>query len=500
MNGQMWFGLAVQPELLPAQPASQSIGRQGASRNAGTGFFTLLENLVHSQMPAEEASQDASFVPIGRLNEIIEQLLTEEEWTEEEWNLLADLITLIVQVDEAIVAQHPSHEELMEWRVQNAPKMQQIAELVLKQDSFPELERFAPLFDMKRMSNGESEAFKADERVLAEGLKANGREMALFVENNANSRKLTVEMAQLIRHLATDTSDMPNAQSDGQLRDVAGDQRGASVPFRSLVMPEGAMKWNGEAKSATPLPTAAQAVMETAASQSASLTTLSADVKYQEIEQAFQYRVPSVTMGQTEAEGTEVPVRMTNVQTLTGYHVTPYAHNPVRSDALPLENSEVRTGYMTVRIENWAEEMSRMLMRMDTFRGEGMSAVKIKLVPDHLGQLDVHLKMQNGQLTAQFIADRLSGKELIESQVSLLRIALQNQGIQVEKIEVTHQPAEQHGLLQDQRNQQSFADSQQNKPQSEEPKWIVDDWSEEAEESEHPVRRLAHGGVFDATA
>src|SRR5690606_34854793 len=144
------------------------------------------------------------------------------------------------------------------------------------------------------------------------------------------------------------------------------------------------------------------------------------------------------------AEGTEVPVRMTNVQTLTGQHVTPYAHNPVRSDALPLENSEVRTGYMTVRIENWAEEMSRMLMRMDTFRGEGMSAVKIKLVPDHLGQLDVRLKWQNGQLTAQFIADRLSGKELIESQVSLLRIALQNQGIQVEKIEVTHQPAEQH--------------------------------------------------------
>ena len=45
--------------------------------------------------------------------------------------------------------------------------------------------------------------------------------------------------------------------------------------------------------------------------------------------------------------------------------------------------------------------------------------------------------MQDGQLFAQFAADSLAGKQMLESQLPQLRQALLTQGLQVEKLEVT---------------------------------------------------------------
>lgn len=51
--------------------------------------------------------------------------------------------------------------------------------------------------------------------------------------------------------------------------------------------------------------------------------------------------------------------------------------------------------------------------------------------------MDVKITMQNGHLVAQFMTEHAGAKDLLEQQMNQLRAALQSQGLQVEKLEVT---------------------------------------------------------------
>jgi flagellar hook-length control protein FliK len=62
---------------------------------------------------------------------------------------------------------------------------------------------------------------------------------------------------------------------------------------------------------------------------------------------------------------------------------------------------------------------------------------KFSLTPEKLGEIDVKLSIHKGQVAAHFTAETLIGKETLESQISLLRTSLQQQGLQVDKIEIT---------------------------------------------------------------
>lgn len=94
---------------------------------------------------------------------------------------------------------------------------------------------------------------------------------------------------------------------------------------------------------------------------------------------------------------------------------------------------------------------------------DGLTEAKISLFPQHLGHVEVKLTMQNGMLVAQFMADSLSGKEMLESQIAQLRASLQSQGIQVEKLEVSQSQGFQSGTFQEGRQQQPGQSSKQNK-------------------------------------
>ncbi len=51
--------------------------------------------------------------------------------------------------------------------------------------------------------------------------------------------------------------------------------------------------------------------------------------------------------------------------------------------------------------------------------------------------MDVKITMQNGNLVAQFLTQNSTTKDMLDQQMSQLRTALQSQGLQVEKLEVT---------------------------------------------------------------
>src|SRR5690606_36380071 len=62
------------------------------------------------------------------------------------------------------------------------------------------------------------------------------------------------------------------------------------------------------------------------------------------------------------------------------------------------------------------------------------------LMPEHLGQVDAKISMQNGVLTAHVVTDNAAAREMLENQWAALRNSLQAQGLPVEKLEVTHNP------------------------------------------------------------
>jgi len=88
---------------------------------------------------------------------------------------------------------------------------------------------------------------------------------------------------------------------------------------------------------------------------------------------------------------------------------------------------------------NFTEELGKIMIK--SFKlPDGASETKIQLHPQELGQIDVKLVANNGQISAQLITETALGKELLESQISQLKQSLTQQGYQVNRIEVQQAP------------------------------------------------------------
>jgi flagellar hook-length control protein FliK len=72
--------------------------------------------------------------------------------------------------------------------------------------------------------------------------------------------------------------------------------------------------------------------------------------------------------------------------------------------------------------------------------GDSVEAA-FSLKPEHLGKVDVKVSIVDGNVTAEFLATTQSGKELLELNVQALRTALETQGFQVDKINISQQSA-----------------------------------------------------------
>ncbi|WP_168122250.1 flagellar hook-length control protein FliK [Paenibacillus sp. HB172176] len=133
-------------------------------------------------------------------------------------------------------------------------------------------------------------------------------------------------------------------------------------------------------------------------------------------------------------------------------------------DLTPLINNQsAPTAY--VLADDFADTMNGLLvqkLQIQTLNGN--SEAKLMLMPEHLGQVDVRLSMQNGILTAVFHTDTAAAKDMLDNQMAQLRASLQAQGLHVDKLQVTQtQPTLQLGgqSFNQQNNGQSFSRGQQ---------------------------------------
>lgn len=164
-------------------------------------------------------------------------------------------------------------------------------------------------------------------------------------------------------------------------------------------------------------------------------------------------------------------------------------------------NAADKTQAPVLTSANFAEEMTtHVLKNMKITMSEGFSEAKLSLFPKNLGHVDVKISMHDGQLFAQFAADTLAGKQMLESQLPQLRQALLTQGLQVEKLEVTQNQNMSSNMFQEQRQPQSFNHSQQqSKNRSSEIEVDAMEFKEDMEQIAQ-IRNHTNGNSFDVIA
>jgi flagellar hook-length control protein FliK len=164
-----------------------------------------------------------------------------------------------------------------------------------------------------------------------------------------------------------------------------------------------------------------------------------------------------------------------------------------------LQTAEVKS-VQPMTAQSFVQDMSQFVLK--NFKADalnGFSEARLTLSPENLGQVNVKLTMHNGQLVAHFAAQTLLGKEMLEGQLSQLKLSLQGQGLQVERLEVTQSSSLQSSLFQDQRQQQfSQQFARQNKSSYSNLDSVPESFS--VEMAKLAKLSNAYGNAFDVTA
>jgi flagellar hook-length control protein FliK len=111
-------------------------------------------------------------------------------------------------------------------------------------------------------------------------------------------------------------------------------------------------------------------------------------------------------------------------------------HSPLITQSI--HSSEQQVQMPTVRASHFNQEVTEFLQSSIQITGkdDGIEAA-FTLAPKHLGKVDVKVTIHDGQVTAEFLTSTLLGKDLLEAHVQTLRSALETQGLQVGKIDVS---------------------------------------------------------------
>ncbi|NMO96160.1 flagellar hook-length control protein FliK [Paenibacillus lemnae] len=148
-------------------------------------------------------------------------------------------------------------------------------------------------------------------------------------------------------------------------------------------------------------------------------------------------------------------------------------------------SAPVKAAAEAVPVGQFAREMTQFTVgKLEFIKHQGFSEARISLYPEHLGQVDIKISMQNGQIVAQFMTHNAEARELLEQQMTQLRSALQGQGLQVEKLEVTQNSQSPSSAFNPQDGKQSGSGQQQPGKRSREKDTASDDAVISAELSE----------------
>ncbi|TLS36635.1 flagellar hook-length control protein FliK [Pseudalkalibacillus caeni] len=120
----------------------------------------------------------------------------------------------------------------------------------------------------------------------------------------------------------------------------------------------------------------------------------------------------------------------------------------------------------TGRLSTLVDDLKEVIQgRIKVSANSETSQIRMKLMPENLGHIDIKIATHEGKITAQLMAGTHIAKEALELQVNQLRTALVNQGINVDRIDVTQQNQSNQSMFNQQhgQGQQQFGQQQQQK-------------------------------------
>jgi len=103
--------------------------------------------------------------------------------------------------------------------------------------------------------------------------------------------------------------------------------------------------------------------------------------------------------------------------------------------------SEVNSLPPKLTVSEFAPEVSEWISRnLKISNGpSGNTEAKFSLYPEHLGHIEIKVNSLHGQVSAEILTDTPLAKEVLEGQLQHLRAALQQAGLQVQKLDILQQ-------------------------------------------------------------
>lgn len=156
------------------------------------------------------------------------------------------------------------------------------------------------------------------------------------------------------------------------------------------------------------------------------------------------------------------------------------------------------SGTVYVNASQFADTMAEFIVqKFDVVSANGVMKAQLQLTPEHLGKLDLHITVDNGQLTAVFHADSAAAKDMLDNQLSQLKATLQSQGLTVDKLEVWQ--GEPSAYLSDGREGRREEQQAQQAMSNEQSGSVDSDFEEEMAQQE-AIQLLGYGRAINATA
>jgi hypothetical protein len=100
-------------------------------------------------------------------------------------------------------------------------------------------------------------------------------------------------------------------------------------------------------------------------------------------------------------------------------------------------SANIQANAVPVQLSHFEKDVTYALQNAIKTK-DGMEAI-FSLQPHELGKVDVKVIIKDGMVTAEFFATTNAGKDILETNVQILRTALEQQGFQVDKIDISQQ-------------------------------------------------------------
>lgn len=129
-----------------------------------------------------------------------------------------------------------------------------------------------------------------------------------------------------------------------------------------------------------------------------------------------------------------------------------------------VQNKEATKQQMTARYQHLVNDLQQIMkLKFQHLKNGDMTQMRINLHPAQLGHLDIRVTQVDGKMIAQIFTATKIAHEALDRQIHQLRTALVQQGLQVERVEVSQQPNLTHQQHQDERTSQQFLKERESK-------------------------------------